>query len=93
MFKLFLLNKSNAQPTTAMIIPMILLADVFVLKNTAPLNMTKIGVKEFRVPAKELSIFSSATQNKKAGNKLPKSPDRKIVPILFEGSCFQYLML
>ena len=55
--------------------------------------MTKIGVKEFRVPAKELSIFSSATQNKKAGNKLPKSPDRKIVPILFEGSCFQYLML
>ena len=44
--------------------PTILFAGVFNLKNSAPLIITKMGVKEFRVPANALSMPSSAIQNK-----------------------------
>lgn len=72
-------------PLKAISIPKILLEDVFVLKSNAPVIITNMGVKELRVPAKALSIPSSATQNKKAGNKLPKTPDIKISINLFRG--------
>lgn len=47
--------------------------------------MTKIGVREFKTPARELSITSSAIQNKYAGNKLPKTPERKMYTIFETG--------
>ena len=50
-----------------------------------PVIITKIGVRQFSVPAKELSIPSSAKQNKKAGNKLPSVPDKKTKKSLFRG--------
>ena len=48
--------------------------------------ITKMGVSELRVPAKALSMPSSATQNKKAGSRLPITPDMKIMSILFLGT-------
>lgn len=47
--------------------------------------MTKIGVRQLSVPASELSIPSSAKQNKKAGRKLPSKPDRKTKISLWRG--------
>lgn len=47
--------------------------------------ITKIGVSEFSAPAKELSTPSSAKQNKKAGNKLPRVPDKITSASLFLG--------
>ena len=44
-----------------------------------------MGVSELSVPVSELSIPSSAIQNKKAGNKLPSMPDKKTVSIFPEG--------
>lgn len=55
--------------------------------------ITNMGVNEFKVPAKALSIPSSAMQNKNAGNKLPSTPDKKIMPILFLGIFEMYLMV
>lgn len=57
-------------------IPVVLFVVVLALKNTTPVIITKTGVREFNIPAIALSNFSSATQNKKAGNKLPNVPDK-----------------
>ena len=54
--------------------------------------MAKIGVKELSVPARALSIRLSAIQNKKAGNKLPNAPDKKIMVSLFPGICLKCLI-
>ena len=80
-----MLNNNKKLPAKAMAIPIILLADVFVLKKSAPVIITKIGVRQFKVPANELSIPSSAKQNKKAGNKLPIAPDINTMKRLFTG--------
>lgn len=76
-----------------MIIPVILLAEVFVLKNNTPVIITKTGVRQFRVAASELSIPSSAMQNKKEGNKLPKAPDINTIKILLAGICRIYFIV
>ncbi len=47
--------------------------------------MVKSGVNAFNIPASEPSIFNSAMQNKKAGKKLPSSPDRRIMGNLSKG--------
>jgi hypothetical protein len=47
--------------------------------------MVKIGVSEFNMPARELSIFVSAIQNRKAGKKVPKNPDKIMGPNIFLG--------
>jgi hypothetical protein len=44
-----------------------------------------MGVKEFRKPATELSILVSATQNKNAGIRLPRSVEIIMIPIFWEG--------
>ena len=54
----------NVLPVKEISIPKILLAVVLLWKNNAPVMITKIGVREFNVPAKALSIPSSAIQNK-----------------------------
>jgi len=72
--------------------PSILLAEVFELKNKAPVIITKMGVKEFNVPANAPSMPISATQNKYAGRRLPKTPDIKIMPSLFFGIFLKCLM-
>ena len=54
--------------------------------------ITKIGVSELSVPASALSIPSSATQNKNAGNKLPSTPDKKMISSLFFGTRRKYLI-
>ena len=51
----------------------------------APVIIAKIGVRQLSVPAKELSIPSSARQNKKAGNKLPSVPEMKTKKSLLRG--------
>ncbi len=79
-------------PVKAIQMPSILLADVLLWKNKAPTMMTKIGVNELRVPARALSIPSSAIQNKKAGIKLPSAPDIKIIDTLLRGTCLKCLM-
>lgn len=63
----------------------------FGMKKTAPMMITNIGVNEFSVPARELSIPCSAMQNKYAGNKLPNTPDMKVKKILFPGICLKLL--
>ena len=90
--KLFLLTNSNKLPVNAIKIPSILLPAVLLLKNNAPVIITKIGVKEFKVPARAPSIPNSATQNKYAGKRLPKTPDRKITGILFFGIILKCLI-
>ncbi len=65
------------QPVNAISIPIILLLAILALKKITPVIITKTGVSALRVPARALSIFSSARQNKKAGNKLPRVPDKK----------------
>ena len=57
----------------------------------APVIIAKIGVRQLSVPAKELSIPSSARQNKKAGNKLPSVPDKKTKKSLFLGIFLMFL--
>lgn len=76
---------NNKLPTNAIKIPIILLEEVCVLKNIAPVTITKTGVRQFKVPASELSIPSSAKQNKKAGTRLPIVPDIKTMKSLLEG--------
>lgn len=49
--------------------------------------ITKIGVSEFNTPAKALSIPCSAIQNKYAGNRLPKTPDKNVYANLLRGIC------
>jgi len=51
-----------------------------------------MGVKEFNVPASALSIPSSATQNRYAGNKLPKTPDIKMMPSVPAGTFLKLIM-
>jgi hypothetical protein len=46
-------------------------------KRKAPVRITKIGVREFRLPVNAPSILVSAMQNKNAGKKLPSLPGRK----------------
>lgn len=72
--------------------PHILLADGLLWKNNAPIMITKMGVRELRVPVRALSISSSAIQNKKAGNKLPNTPDKKMTSSLLLGISLKYLM-
>ncbi len=73
--------------------PIILFMDVWILKKIYPVTTTNIGVREFNVPASPLSIFSSAMQNKKAGNKLPMLPDMNIKNSLLEGTLFMYFIV
>lgn len=71
-------EKNNSkQPIKAMNTPTQCLDVGFEWKRTAPEMMAKIGVSEFSVPANELLIPISAKQNKYAGIKLPKAPDKK----------------
>jgi hypothetical protein len=46
-----------------------------------------MGVNEFNAPAKELSIFCSAIQNKYAGIKLPNTPEKNIRCSFLKGIC------
>ncbi len=71
-----LLKNNNTQPKNAIRIPVVLFAVVLALKKSTPVMITKTGVKELRIPAIALSNFSSAMQNKNAGNKLPNVPDK-----------------
>ena len=65
--------------------PVILWAGTLFLKKAAPVRITNTGVSELRVPANALSIFSSAIQNRKAGIKLPRLPDRKTIKSFLVG--------
>lgn len=80
-----LLSTNNILPVKAISIPMSLFAGVALLKNMAPISITKMGVRELSIPAIELSISCSAMQNKKAGKKLPNAPERKITGSFFNG--------
>jgi hypothetical protein len=79
-------------PAKAIIIPTILLKGVGVLKNNAPVIITKMGVSEFIIPARELSIPCSAIQNKYAGNRLPNVPAKKTKGNFFSGIVLKTLM-
>jgi hypothetical protein len=68
--------------------PVILFTGVFILKNIAPVIITKMGVNELSVPASALSIPFSARQNKYAGNKLPSVPDKNTSHRFFSGIFF-----
>ena len=87
-----LLLNNKILPVKAVSIHIILFADVFELKNKAPVIITKIGVSELSVPANAPSIPISATQNKYAGKRLPKTPDIKIMPSLFTDTFLMYLI-
>lgn len=66
--------------------------DSLLIKNKAPVMITKMGVSELRVPASALSIPSSAIQKRYAGSKLPSKPERKITSSVSFGICLKYLM-
>ena len=51
-----------------------------------------MGVRELRVPARALSISSSAMQNKYAGSRLPSTPDKKIIDNFFAGTCLKFFI-
>ena len=57
-------NNSKILPVKAIAMPMYFWAVMWDLKKTTPVRTTKTGVKAFRVPARPLSIFSSAMQNR-----------------------------
>ena len=80
-----LLNNNRRLPEKETIIPMIFIVGVLLRKKMPPVIITKMGVSELSVPAKALSIPSSAIQNKKAGNKLPNTPLRKTINIFLSG--------
>lgn len=80
-----MLNNNKTQPLKAIIIPVILLGAVLILKNNAPVIITKMGVSELSVPANALSIDSSAIQKRKAGIKLPNVPDKNTSQHFFQG--------
>ena len=79
------LRNNKTLPVKAIIIPKILLDAALLLKNNAPQMITKMGVREFKTPAKELSMPCSAIQNKYAGMRLPKTPDINMMNILSFG--------
>lgn len=89
---LLLLINNNKLPVNAIKIPSILFRAVLLLKNNAPVIITKIGVNEFKVPARALSMPNSATQNKYAGKRLPKTPEIKIISSLFFGIILKCLI-
>ncbi len=78
-------KKSKERPTNPIITPVYRFTETFVLKNITPIKIVNKGVSAFSIPANELSIFTSAIQNKKAGKKLPSIPERNIIPILLLG--------
>jgi hypothetical protein len=78
-------NNNSTEPANAINIPTTLCDCILLLNNIAPVTIVKIGVRAFKAPASELSISSSAIQNKKDGSKLPNTPDKKINPILLRG--------
>ena len=59
--------------------------------SEAEVKRVKIGSEEFKVPVNAPSIPCSAMQNKKAGNKLPSTPDMKMVNNLSFGIILKYL--
>ena len=72
-----LLINNKTQPANAITTPKILFWLVWVLKNKAPIIITKMGVRQLSMPASELSISFSAMQNKNDGIRLPNKPDKK----------------
>ena len=80
-----LLITSNILPAKAIRIPITLLAGVSFLKNNAPMMITNMGVREFNMPASELSSSCSAIQKRNAGKRLPKAPDKNISGSLLTG--------
>jgi hypothetical protein len=79
------LKNNNMLPEKAIRIPAIFIHVVRLPKNNAPTMITKMGVREFNVPARALSTPCSAIQNKYAGSRLPITPDRNTIPILLRG--------
>ncbi len=71
-----LLNKSKMLPPKAIKIPVIFFEGTWYWKRRNPVIIANIGVSALSVPASALSIFVSAIQNKYAGNRLPKRPDK-----------------
>src|SRR5258705_13324870 len=59
---------------------------IFKWKKNIPTSITKIGVSEFSVPAKELSSRVSARQKRKDGKKLPSNPVSMIYPVFSFGT-------
>lgn len=72
-------------PVNAIKIPEIFFADTLRPKIKMPAIIANMGVSALSVPARALSIFVSAMQNKKDGNRLPIKPDKKTKPILLKG--------
>ncbi|MCU0404097.1 MAG: hypothetical protein MUE99_06065 [Chitinophagaceae bacterium] len=71
-------NKSE-QPAKPIRTPEILEAGIFILKKAHPITSVLKGVTAFSVPASALSIFSSATQKRMAGIKLPSQPEKSTI--------------
>ena len=74
-------------------IPIVLFLEIRFLKRTTPVIITKTGVRELSVAASALSIFSSAMQNKNAGIKLPRLPDKKTIDNFCNGILPIYLIV
>lgn len=74
-------------------IPIVLFLEIRFLKRITPVIITKTGVRELSVPASALSIFSSAMQNKNAGIKLPRLPDKKTIDNFCSGILPMYLIV
>lgn len=80
-----LLMNKKTKPTKPIINPIILYLPIVCLYNIIPIIRVKIGVSAFKIPARELFIFVSARQKRKAGKKLPNKPDVMIQRNLFAG--------
>ena len=65
--------------------PMIFCVFILSLKIRIPTNTTQIGVRELRIPARELSILSRAIAKQKAGKRFPKKPVTTSRPAFFAG--------
>ena len=78
------MKKSPIRPIN---MPITFLALTFKSKKSEPIITAQIGVREFSIPVSELFSLVSAMQKRKAGKKLPISPESITLPKRFRGIC------
>src|SRR6187455_2824951 len=68
---------SNVKPAKPIMTPIIFLRSIFDLKKSRPVMTTQMGVKEFKIPARLLSMFFAIAPAKRyAGNRFPQIAEK-----------------
>src|SRR6266496_4214475 len=81
-----LVRQSKQTPVIPNKTPAIFSNFILSLKKRMAISTTNTGVNEFKMLASELSILEIAMEYKKAGRRLPVTPDKMTTRNFFAGS-------